>query len=299
MFAQLGTIVFERCIGPTTWEMSGQEKYAEHALINLQPRLDHTGTELRVLKLEILYHSGFCRPETEIAALWASKSLAAILALVLGNGRVIGNFVITEIVETVIHTFEDGTYQHVQVSLTLKECVVPDKDTQQQQQANEQALALSTNNPTALRGMPTAYSTLSGQLNLQAMQAQAAGGNINASVSEAQTNESAFQKISGEISDTLDDLGDYLSTASDIINGDYISALESAVGYIDWDTDQANVLSNIEICATNAVNMKSLMPITLGNITNVINANTLLQGSLADYRTGMTNSAIQKGTRRI
>lgn len=151
MFAQLGDIVFDGVLGPEALSISGEETYAEHALINVRPKLDHTGTGLRTINMTIQFHFQFCTPETQSAAMWKHKEQADILTFVLGNGRIIGDFVITAITETPSQTDGFGTYICVKLNITLKEVYAEIKTIQVQQAAKNNALALSENGPTPVR----------------------------------------------------------------------------------------------------------------------------------------------------
>lgn len=151
MFAQLGDIVFDGVLGPEAMSISGDESYAEHALINVRPKLDHTGTGLRTISMTIQFHFAFCTPEVNIAALWSHKEQADILSFVLGNGRVIGDFVITSLTETPAQCAPDGTYIAVKANITLKEFFTEAKTTQLQQAAKKAAIALGSSNPIPIR----------------------------------------------------------------------------------------------------------------------------------------------------
>lgn len=148
MFGQLGDIVFDGPLGPSSLSIQGDETYAEQPLINTRPKLDHTGTGLRTISMGIQFHFSFCTPEAQVNALWQHKQNADILSFILGNGRVIGNFVITSLTETPAQTDPIGNYVCVQMQVSLKEVWTQDVSTQQQQTAQKKAIAFAENGPT-------------------------------------------------------------------------------------------------------------------------------------------------------
>lgn len=149
MFAQLGNIVFDGVLGIDGMPIKGEEYYAEHALINTRPQLAHTGTSLRTISLTMQFHFQFCTPEDQFTNLWSAKSSATILPFVLGNGRVIGNFVITDIEEVPVQCAPDGTYICAKAIVGLKEVYFSPAQKQNQLQiaAKNNAIAISDNNP--------------------------------------------------------------------------------------------------------------------------------------------------------
>ena len=132
MFAQLGNTLFENLKSFTEYSKKGSATYAEHALLDGKPRLQRTGSELDELTLSIRFHVSFCNPAKELAALKTSRDEGEVLPLLWGSGKVEGNFVITELEETIEDTDPQGNVFSYVVSCTLKEYVVTNKLQQEQ-----------------------------------------------------------------------------------------------------------------------------------------------------------------------
>jgi len=149
MFAQLGTIQFENLKTFNDFSKTGSAIYAEHALIDGKPRLQRTGSSLDEINLSIRFHASFCNPKQELNLLIAAKDESQILPLLWGNGDLSGDFVITEINETIEHADPQGNVFSYLVSFTLKEYVVKDKIQQAQTELKNNAKAVGEKKPIA------------------------------------------------------------------------------------------------------------------------------------------------------
>lgn len=299
-YATLGTYVFERLIGFSDFETTGKERFAEHALINLQPRLDHTGSELRVIKFGVHYHRDFCVIEDEVSALWAAKNKKAINTLVLGNGRVIGDFVIEEIVETVKNTFNDGTYIEVNLSITLKECVIQDKLGQADKEAEKNADGLSGNNPDVVRGTIKQYSNATDEMAEACDKAYAESQSLGEDIDSAKSNFELFQIKTQQIISRTNQIIGYLNTAMDIASSpDYIESLMQLAGYSPWSEYAAVLVSDLGQFKLAALDILSFMPLDVGTINDVNDTNITLQSRATQTKKSQAPFAIQKGVRRI
>jgi phage protein U len=299
MYAQLGDIVFEKLLGFNSFETTGSEKYAEHALINLQPRLDHTGTDLRSIKFDVRFHANYCVPEQKSAALWVAKNTASILTLVLGNGRIIGDFVITEITDNLMQTFDDGTYIELVSSISLKECVVADKKTQDQQSAQNSAAAVTSNKPDPLRNFPVQTPTLTGQTTNFMLHAIWAAAEIEYLVVIAAADPTTFALHTLEARTSLGDLEDNIDNVISIIGPAYTAAQTALVAFVDWTTENSNILAACADTLTSQTALSALMPMTSLNIGAVGLAATALSTSTTNLRLAAINTFIQHGLRRL
>lgn len=124
MFAQLGTIKFEGIKGFEAFARKREANYAQHALIENKPRLERVGTKLTEVNLTINLHTAFCTPEEELDKLDTARQNGEVLSLVIGTGEVYGNFVITNIGETVNKTDGNGAFVGLQLEVNLLEAVV-------------------------------------------------------------------------------------------------------------------------------------------------------------------------------
>jgi len=95
MYAQLGNIRFEGLKGFSTFSHTVGVTYAQHARINGKSRLEATGDELDAISFEMMLHANFTDPEADIDVINTATVNREILKLILGNGKVVGDFVIT------------------------------------------------------------------------------------------------------------------------------------------------------------------------------------------------------------
>lgn len=137
-FATLGNIVFKVLSGPVALDTSSLVEFAEHKLIEGKPRLQFMGEGLDTISIQIEFHSQFCKPENELSKLRAAKTRHQALALVYGNGRYKGRYVITDLNESLRQTSQRGDIISLEVRLTLKEWVdIKPLETKKQQKQTE------------------------------------------------------------------------------------------------------------------------------------------------------------------
>lgn len=121
MFCVLGELEFELLNGPTGWEMTEGEDYAEHALVEGKPRLQWLAPKLNEISITIGLHAWFCVPDERLDEFRAAMQGHQALALVLGNGTHKGYYVIAELKHTMRHALDDGTATGIEATLSLKE----------------------------------------------------------------------------------------------------------------------------------------------------------------------------------
>lgn len=124
MFAQLGNHKFNRLKSPTSLTEKQSVKFGRVSLINGKDVLQFTGEELTEITLSILYSIDFCDTSAEINALQASMHTAEILPFIMGDGKVMGKFVITNIDITNQRYSSIGVLEVANVNMNLLECGV-------------------------------------------------------------------------------------------------------------------------------------------------------------------------------
>jgi phage protein U len=149
MYAQLGNIVFINLKGFTDYNKTGSATYAEHKLLTGKPRLQPTGPTLDELTVSMRFHASFCVPINELNALKQCRDSNTVLPLILGNGTLEGNFVITDINDVVEDADNQGNVFSYMVNCTLKEYVVPDQLQAEQNTNRQNAAAVGNVTPVA------------------------------------------------------------------------------------------------------------------------------------------------------
>lgn len=123
MFAQLGDIKFFLITYFNGLNASKKIDYSEHATIEGKPKLQYIGEALEIINLKLNFHTDFCNPDVELRKLKEAASKYEPLPFVFGNGMYKGNYVIEEINDNVMQTFNEGTFMAIEVEVKLKEWV--------------------------------------------------------------------------------------------------------------------------------------------------------------------------------
>lgn len=147
MLASLGTIQFDGLKSFSSWSEDQEVAIVEHSLIGRAPLLEGTGLGLKNLSLSIYLHAEFCKPEEEINKLRTALTTFEILPLLLGNGKLVGEFVLQQMSVTRTQMDKEGNTFAATVSLTLKESVEDNKLKQKQQEASDKAFANGDKKP--------------------------------------------------------------------------------------------------------------------------------------------------------
>jgi len=158
MYAQLGNIRFEGLKGFSNFSHERGVNYAQHELINGKPRLQAVGDNLDSISFGMYLHSEFTNPEADIEALRLAMQNREILPLILGNGRVLGFFVIPNFSQ--INSFTDplGNLIEVTLSVELLESFSDDPLRESELQAINQAFATSQRNSNVRSVLPAKLS---------------------------------------------------------------------------------------------------------------------------------------------
>ncbi|MGH8013349.1 MAG: phage tail protein, partial [Candidatus Binataceae bacterium] len=124
MFAIFGEIVFEVLNSPESMESYRSWDYAEHRVIENRPHLQWVSDPLQRLTLELMFHSSFTSPSLQMAALLAAASDHSARPLILGNGELLGHFVITALSALSRQMSATGEVISIMARLTLKEWAI-------------------------------------------------------------------------------------------------------------------------------------------------------------------------------
>ncbi len=119
--ALLGTVAFSLVTYFEGMEAKYAADYAEHALLEGKPALQWTGDKLDELSWDIVLHSGYCDPETEMLKLRQAVRDHKALPLVFANGDYRGYFVPTEATITSKHHTSTGSAIWIEAKLSLRE----------------------------------------------------------------------------------------------------------------------------------------------------------------------------------
>ncbi len=141
MYSQLGNMVFDKANGFTSLSDTLEITYAEHNLINQVTVLQPTGRNPQEYNINIFFHQRFCNVAEQIKALDDAATSYQILPLLMGNGKLLGNFVIISREKSIIESTPQGDIVAVNISLVLKEHI-SDVLTTEQQQDKQNAFAV-------------------------------------------------------------------------------------------------------------------------------------------------------------
>jgi len=158
MYAQLGNIRFEGLKGFSNFSHERGVNYAQHDRINGKPRLQAVGDILDTISFEMYLHSEFTNPESDIETLRLSMQNREILPLILGNGRVLGFFVIPNFSQVNSFTDPKGNLIETTVSVELLESFTDDPLRESELQAIQQAFATSNRNSNVRSVLPAKLS---------------------------------------------------------------------------------------------------------------------------------------------
>jgi phage protein U len=115
--------LFEVVGSPEKFESVREYDFAEHRVVESQPRLQWVGNGLEHVKLEIMLHASFTNPGAELAILRSNAAAHRALPLVFGNGGFRGFFVIDSMMVRSQQSSSTGTPIAIGVTLSLKEWV--------------------------------------------------------------------------------------------------------------------------------------------------------------------------------
>jgi phage protein U len=94
MFGTLGEITFEVINSPIAFEASFRWTYAEQEVVEARPRLQWLSENLQTIAFDLRLHASFTNPQVQLERLLAAARDHTARALVLGNGKHLGYFLI-------------------------------------------------------------------------------------------------------------------------------------------------------------------------------------------------------------
>lgn len=127
MLAQLGEHIFQGLKAPSSMSDNEAVKYAQIQRINDKPIVQPTGTELKEIRLSMVYSIDFCEPADEIEALKKSMRNFEVLTYITGEGQILGKYVITSVDTTIQQCDANGRVERASVNISLLES--PSKET--------------------------------------------------------------------------------------------------------------------------------------------------------------------------
>jgi phage protein U len=266
MYAQLGTIRFEGLKGFASLEQTFGVNYAQHDRINNKPRLEAVGDNLDAITFDMYLHSTFTDPEADIEQLRTAMRNREVLRLVLGNGRVLGNFVIPSF--TISTSFTDGKGNIIEatISVELLEAFSESPLQDAQRQAIATAFATSARSSNVRSVLPLKVSPAMA-VTANVGQIQADGKIINQYAAAATANANTYEYYTGKVDSALDRILNASQAVSAQIN--------SAVNLYNLATSLPTALDDIN---TRIQNIKATFPIT--DIGSFLTLNAQLQNSI-------------------
>ncbi len=202
MYAQLGNIRFEGSRGFTSLEESFGVNYAQHERIRSKPRLERVGDNLDTISFDMYLHSQFTDPESDIAALRTYMQDGEILPLILGTGKVLGNFVIPNFTKTTEFTDPSGNLIAVSLSVELLEAFSEDPLRDAKNQAKDKAFATASRNSDVRAVLPPKMSPAT-IVTADVSRMETSGLIMTQYTAEAEKNPATFDYYSGKVSSTL------------------------------------------------------------------------------------------------
>lgn len=268
MYAQLGNIRFEGLKGFSSIEQTYGVNYAQHERINGKPRLQAVGESLDTFTFDMYLHADFTDPETDIETIRLAMVNREVLPLVLGNGNVVGNFVIPAFSKTTSFTDPVGNLIEATVSVELLESYTEDKLRDAKTSAKNSAFATTARNTNVRSVLPPKQSQGMG-ITSQVSEMQLQATTINTYTAAAEENPATWEYYSGQIDNVLDDMQDSVASVTGALNN--AQDLEDLAGSLPIALQA--IYSNIQ-------NMKGALPISDINSFKAIN-NSLYNSTLA------------------
>jgi|GEM_PF-2813905 len=261
MFCQLGNIQFEPITSPDSINRTDTTTYAKHSLASGKPRLQPIANELEEISIGFKLRAEFCNPTQIVLQLKAAKDVFEVMPLIMGNGRYLGDYVLTSLTETPAQCLPDGTVVEMTIQVTLQEYVTPNKVTQQQQAARKRAFAVGNKTPfnTGRVQQPTiprlatkSVSVIDSESKSVALQAI----NFENNVSQRTFIGTDIQRSLDSISKNLTAYNEYISTLTDIVPDpdnilQAISGMQNAVSNFNFP------ISGLDDLRTNNLKLQS------------------------------------------
>lgn len=122
-FCTIGDLTLQLMEAPGTWKERGAFEYAEHPVLEGKPKLQAIGGKLDDLQLEFPFHAGKADIGFITNRIIEMRDGAEVVAVTMGDGEYLGEFVITDVAFDRSATFDNGTSLVATLSVTLREYV--------------------------------------------------------------------------------------------------------------------------------------------------------------------------------
>jgi len=290
MHIQLGNIIYQ---GIKTFSSISDEQesvLAEYAIISMPARLQGMAQGLRTLSLSLFLHQEYCRVAEEVDRLRQAQSSFEVLPLLWGNGKVEGDFIITNISRTINQTDETGNIIACTLNISLKQYIVNDKLTKQQQQALSEAFAAGDKKPPAKSSRVNARTCpqiIAGHVKVTKSNAAAVNGYMQAYNNDSTVNHKLYKHLNNII-ETAQKIADAAGNQSSCAYN--VTGLSSSANNV---TARAQALRS-DIAYYIALIVK---PIVISNLSEMKAKNNELQAAvraLASAASPLLKSSIVK-----
>ena len=122
MWAQLGTVRFELLETPESVRQRDKWDYVEHKVLDEKSHLQKMGKSLQELTLKIKLSTSFgTDPKEMLSSIYENAKKEEPLPFILGDGTIIGKYVIEEITKEWKRTDNKGRLLSVELEIKLKE----------------------------------------------------------------------------------------------------------------------------------------------------------------------------------
>ena len=122
MWAQLGTIRFELLETPESIRQRDKWDYVEHKVLDEKSHLQKMGKSLQELTLKIKLSTAFgTDPKEMLSIIYENAKKEEPLPFILGDGTIVGKYVIEEITKEWKRTDNKGRLLSVELEIKLKE----------------------------------------------------------------------------------------------------------------------------------------------------------------------------------
>tara|TARA_R110000782_G_scaffold123923_3_gene215425 strand:- start:1089 stop:1946 length:858 start_codon:yes stop_codon:yes gene_type:complete len=285
MYAQLGNIRFEGLKGFSSFSHERGVNYAQHELINGKPRLQAVGDNLDTISFSMYLHSEFTDPESDIEVLRTAMQEREVLPLILGNGRVLGFFVIPSFSQSNSFTDPVGNLIETTLNIELLEDFSDSPLRKAELQAINNAFATSTRSSNIRSVLPAKLSqgmAISGEISKITTSAKVTDiyiDNVNKNA-----NQSAYW--SGKINKSLTDIEGSLTNVQ--------SSLSQASELQNLAQSMPAAIADLTIRVNN---MKAVLPITDVNSFKILNQQ--LNGSIVSLNSSNLEISNNSIIRRV
>ena len=122
----MGHIGFVGIAGPTSFELEKKIDFAEHQVTEGKPLLQYMGPVLDGIALTFMFHREYTDPQVAWDKILDLFNQHSSFPLSMGNGQLVGTFVLSGLSRSATVTAEDGTLVAIECRVTLKEYADPE-----------------------------------------------------------------------------------------------------------------------------------------------------------------------------